>query len=104
MTREEHFEKGMEFFSEDKLPEAINEMKKALEVDPSYGDALHAIAMSFYHLDQIDEAIEYGEKFRELEPENGHAYTSLSMFYNAKGFIAKAEEMAAKAAHYAARE
>lgn len=104
MTREDYFEKGMELFSEDRLPEAIDELKKALEVDPAYGDALHAVAMSYYHLEKIDEAIEYGEQFRELEPENGHAYTSLSMFYNAKGFIAKAEEMAAKAAHYAARD
>ena len=97
MSREEHFEKGMELFSEDKLDEAIQELEKAIEEDPDYGDALHALAMSHYHLGDMDKAVEIGERFREIEPENVHAYTSLSMFYNAKGFIEKAEEMGAMA-------
>jgi tetratricopeptide (TPR) repeat protein len=98
MSREEHFEKGMELFASDRLDEAIEELGKALEVDPDYGDALHALAMSHYHQGDVDQAIQYGERLRQAEPENIHAYTSLSMFYNAKGFIAKAEEMGAKAA------
>ena len=36
-------------------------------------------------------------RLRSVEPDNTLAYTALSMFYNAKGMIAKAEEMGAKA-------
>jgi tetratricopeptide (TPR) repeat protein len=101
MSREDHYEKGMELFSEDRLDLAIKEFEQALQVDPDYGDALHALAMTYYHLDDLDKAVDLGERFRAAEPENVHAYTSLSMFYNAKGFIAKAEEMGAKAAQLA---
>jgi Tfp pilus assembly protein PilF len=98
MSKEMHLEKGMDYFTEDRFEEAITELEKALELDAHYGDALHAMAMTYYHSGDLDKAIEYGERMRKAEPENIHAYTSLSMFYNAKGFIEKAEEMGAVAA------
>lgn len=101
MSKETHYQNGMELFSEDRLAQAIEELNKALEYDAEYGDALHALAMSYYHLGDIDKAVEFGERLRSAEPGNIHAYTSLSMFYNAKGFIAKAEEMGEKAAELA---
>ena len=101
MTREEHFEQGMNHFVEDRLEDAIAEFEKAVALDENFGDALHALAMSHYHLSHVDEAIRWGEAMRKAEPDNVHAYTSLSMFYNAKGFIAKAEEMGARAAKLA---
>ena len=54
--------------------------------------------MTCYRQGDLDRAIELGEHLRGVEPDNIHAYTSLSMFYNAKGYIAKAEEMGAEAA------
>ena len=104
MSKETHYHIGMELFSEDRLEEAIAELKQALDQDQDYGDALHALAMSYYHLGDIDKALEFGERLRVAEPDNVHAYTSLSMFYNAKGFIAKAEEMGEKAARLAQQE
>jgi tetratricopeptide (TPR) repeat protein len=98
MSKMEFYQQGMELFSEDRLEEAIASLERAIEIDPEFGDALHAIAMSYYHLNRLDEAVDYGERLRKAEPDNIHAYTSLSMFYNAKGFIEKAEAMAARAA------
>lgn len=95
--KEEHYLRGMELFGEDDLDGAISELQRALVVDESYGDALHAIAMCCYHLGKLNKAVEYGERLRKAEPDNTLAYTALSMFYNAKGMIAKAEEMGAKA-------
>jgi len=97
MSKEEHYLKGMELFSEDRLDDAAAELDKALAIDPSYPDALHALAMTHYHRGDLDQAVEFGERLRRVDPGNIHAYTSLSMFYNAKGFIAKAEEMGAEA-------
>lgn len=101
MSKETHYLKGMELFAEDRLSDAIRELNKALEYDSEYGDALHALAMSHYHLGDLDKAVELGERLKLAEPANVHAYTSLSMFYNAKGLIAKAEEMGAQAAKLA---
>ena len=103
MPKEDHYYKGMDLFSEDKVELAIKELEKAVEEDPEYGDALHALAMSYYHAGEIEKAIERGEQFKGVEPGNVHAYTCLSMFYNAKGLIAKAEEMGATASELADR-
>lgn len=97
MTKEEYYEAGMDLFGEDQLDEAIAEFQKALQEDPDFGDVLHAIAMCHYHKKEYDKAIEYGERLRRVEPDNTLAYTSLSMFYNAKGWIQKAEDMGARA-------
>jgi tetratricopeptide (TPR) repeat protein len=101
MSKETHYQHGMELFAEDRLDQAIEELSKALEYDSDYGDALHALAMSYYHIGDLDKAVEFGERMRAVEPRNVHAYTSLSMFYNAKGLIAKAEEMGEQAAKLA---
>lgn len=97
MSAVEHYEKGMEYFGDDHLEEAIEELRMAVETEPDYGDALHALAMCYYHQRDYDRALEYGHRFREAEPSNALAYTSLSMFYNAKGMIKEAEDMGAKA-------
>ena len=95
--KRDYYIQGMELFGEDDLDGAISTLQKALELDESYGDALHALAMCCYHKGNLNKAVEYGERFRKVEPENILAYTALSMFYNAKGMISKAEEMGARA-------
>ncbi len=97
MSSEEHYKKGMEHFAEDQLELAIEELNKAVESDPQFGDALHALTMCYYHHKDLDQALKYGKQLQDLEPSNPLAYTSLSMIYNAKGMIQEAEEMGAKA-------
>ena len=97
MTKEEHYLKGMELFADDDLEGAVAELSKAVDIDPAYGDALHALAMCHYHNKDFTNAVKVGKRFQEVEPDNPLAYTSMSMFYNAQGMIAKAEEMGAKA-------
>jgi len=87
----------MEHFSEDRLEQAIQELIKAVEIKPDYGDAVHALAMCYYHQKDWDHALEYGKRLSELEPSNPLAYTTLSMVYQAKGMIPEAEDMGAKA-------
>ena len=97
MSKEKHYEKGMEYFGDDQLDLAIQELEKAVEEDAEYADALHALAMCCYHNKDLDGAIRHGTRFKEVEPENPLAYTSRSMFFQAKGWIEKAEEMGGKA-------
>ncbi len=104
MLASEHYEKGMDHFSEDRLDEAIAEFRQAVEQEPQYADALHALAMCHYHQGDYDHAVEWGERYREADPDSPLPYTSLSMFYQAKGMIAKAEEMGALAQEAARRE
>jgi Flp pilus assembly protein TadD len=86
----------MEFFTQDKLDEAAAAYQKALEEDPNYVDALHALAMTYGHQDKLDQAIEVAKRLIELAPDDELAYTSLSIFYQRKGMIAEAEQVAAQ--------
>lgn len=96
MSKEEHYNEGMEFFAQDKLDEAVAAYQKALEEDPNYVDALHALAMTYGHQDKLDQAIEVAKRLIELAPDDELAYTSLSIFYQRKGMIAEAEQVAAQ--------
>ena len=97
MTKEDHYNQGMELFAEGKLEEAVKAYRHALEAEPNYPDALHALAMALAHQDRLDEAIEVGKKLIEVSPDDELAYTSLSIFYQRKGMIAEAEHIGAKA-------
>jgi len=97
VTKEDYYYRGMEFFAEGKLDESIGAYEKALEEDPNYADALHALAMAYANKDRLDEAIELGKRLIQVDPGDELAYTSLSIFYQRKGMITEAEDIAAKA-------
>ena len=97
MNKEDYYNQGMEHFAQDRLDDAVAAYLRALDEDPSYGDALHALAMTYAHQEKIDQAIEVGKRLVEAAPEDELAYTSLSIFYQQKGMIAEAENIAAKA-------
>ena len=97
MSKEDHYNEGMEFFVQDKLDEAVTAYQRALQEDPNYVDALHALAMTYAHQERLDEAIQVGKRLIEIAPDDELAYTSLSIFYQQKGMIAEAEHIAAQA-------
>jgi tetratricopeptide (TPR) repeat protein len=97
VSREEHYLRGMELFAQEKLDEAVAAYTQALEEDPLYADALHALAMTYAHQDKLDQAIETAKRLIEAAPQDELAHTSLSIFYQKKGMIAEAEQIAAKA-------
>ncbi len=96
MSKEDFYNQGMELFAEEKFDEATDAYLRALEEDPTYADALHALAMTYSHQEKIDQAIEVGKRLIEATPDDELAYTSLSIFYQQKGLIAEAEAVAAQ--------
>ena len=92
MTKEDYFEQAVNAFGDDKLDEAIEMYKKALEVDPGYQDALHGLGMAFFNRGRVEEAIGAAQKLIELDQDDVLAHTSLSMFYQSQGRIEDAEK------------
>lgn len=97
MNKEDYYNQGMELFAQDRLDDAVAAYLRALDLDPNYADALHALAMTYAHQEKLDEAIEAGKRLIGVAPDEELAYTSLSIFYQQKGMIAEAEQIAAKA-------
>jgi tetratricopeptide (TPR) repeat protein len=92
MTKEEYFEQAVNAFGDDKLDEAIEHYRKALEIDPNYQDALHGVGMALFNSGRVDEAIVTAKKLIELDKDDVLAHTSLSMFYQSQGRIEEAEK------------
>ena len=97
MNKEDYYNQGMEHFAQDRLDDAVAAYLRALDEDPNYADALHALAMTYSHQEKLDQAIDVAKRLIEATPEDELAYTSLSIFYQQKGMIAEAEEVGAKA-------
>jgi tetratricopeptide (TPR) repeat protein len=92
MTKEEYFEQAVNAFGDDKLDDAIDNYRKALEIDPSYQDALHGLGMALFNSGKVDEAIVAAKKLIEIDQDDILAHTSLSMFYQSQGRIEEAEK------------
>jgi Flp pilus assembly protein TadD len=96
-TKEEHYQKGLGLFGQQKHEDAIAEYRAALALDPEWTEGLHALAMAQMHAGKLDDAIETGKRIVELDKEDPFAHTSLSMFYMRKGMVDEAEKEGAKA-------
>jgi len=97
VNKEDYYNQGMEHFAQERLDDAITAYLRALDEDPNYADALHALAMVYSHQEKLDQAIDVAKRLIEAAPDDELAYTSLSIFYQQKGMIAEAEEVGAKA-------
>src|SRR5207247_4376052 len=92
MSKEEYFESAVNAFGDDKLDEAIESYKKALEIDPNYQDALHGLGMALFNRGRADEAIATAKRLIELDQDDILAHTSLSMFYRSEEHTSEAEK------------
>lgn len=91
MTKEEYYDAGMAEFAQAEFERAIENYRRAVELDPNYFDAWHALGMAYLRAGKIAEAIEAGRRAVELNPNDMLAHTSLSMYYLKAGDKAAAE-------------
>src|SRR5262245_46358515 len=92
MTKEDFFEQAVNAFGDDKLDEAIDLYRKAIQIDPNYQDALHGLGMALFSGGKLEEAVATAKRLIEMDNEDILAQTSLSMFYQAQGKIEEAEK------------
>ncbi len=96
-SAEDHYYAGIDFFGEGKLPEAIAEYMRALELDPKFSDALHGLAQAYHAQQDFDRTIESARRILELDPDDILAWTAISRAYQRKGMVPEAEEAGNKA-------
>ena len=92
MTKEEYFEQAVNAFGDEKLEEAIESYRKALELDPQYQDALHGLGMAQFNAGRVEDAIQTAKRLIEIDQDDILAHTSLSMFYQSQNRIEEAEK------------
>jgi tetratricopeptide (TPR) repeat protein len=87
VNKEDFYNQGMEYFVQDRLDDAVAAYLRALDEDPNYADALHALAMTYSHQEKLDQAIEVAKRLIEAAPDDELAYTACQ-FLSAEGLIA----------------
>ena len=92
MTKEECYDQGMAEFSMAEFEKAIESYRKAVELDPNYFDAWHALGMAYLRAGKVQEAIAAGKRAVEISPNDMLGHTSLSMYYMKAGDKAAAEK------------
>jgi len=93
-TAEAHTFLGWAYSFEGRLDEAIAECKKAIDVDPSFGNPYNDIGSYLIHQGQLDEAIPWLERAitaKRYEPRH-YPHCNLGRVYRAKGLLNKAIE------------
>lgn len=72
-------EAGVKLAGEGKAPEAIESMRKAIQIFPEYFDAHLQIGNVFLKTDQLPDAIAELDKAREINPNDERAYQSFGL-------------------------
>jgi Tfp pilus assembly protein PilF len=93
-TAEAHTFLGWTFHFQGKIEEAIEECKRAIEVDPDFGNPYNDIGAYLITLGRYDEAISWLERALEApryEPRH-FPHFNLGRVYVAKGMLTKARQ------------
>lgn len=86
------YREGFEHFSCDRIDEAVDCYRRAVEAEPDLAIAWNGLSMTLRRKGDLDGAIEAGLKMAELEPDDPLSHTNLSILYQAKGMIREAED------------
>ena len=93
-TAEGHTFLGWTYHFQGKVQDAIAECKRAIEVDPDFGNPYNDIGAYLIALKRYDEAIpwlELATKAKRYDPRH-YPYFNLGRVYYAKGMINRAQE------------
>lgn len=92
-----HYLSGDDYLKKGLYPLAINEYKKAIEINPYYKEAHHGLGKAYYAQGLYEEAKTFLNKAIELEANYWQAHNDLALVYERQGLLGEARESYDKA-------
>jgi len=84
-------EAASEAFSRDRTGRAMELLERAIEICPSWADAIESLGVILGRLGRYSEAVEQMQRLLEVDPSSVMAHSNLSLFFNRLGDIEQAE-------------
>lgn len=84
---EHDYELGLTLKSEQRYREAVQEFKKAVEINPEFADAYYHLGLSYLKVGEPAEAIRYLLRLNQLEPGNLDAAIAAGKIYSRLGYF-----------------
>ncbi|HEY4045885.1 MAG TPA: tetratricopeptide repeat protein [Acidobacteriaceae bacterium] len=94
---EDLYYEGLDQLSAGQAAEAAKLLRRSLEADPGFLDAMHGLIRALRESGELDEALVVAQQLIALDPDDVLAHTSLSILYQLKGMIPEAEAEGLKA-------
>jgi serine/threonine protein kinase/tetratricopeptide (TPR) repeat protein len=88
-----HLSMGVRLYHKDRLLEAVDSFKKALELDPEYGEAWNGLAYAYADLEDYPAAIDALEHYAAVSPASINPIDSMAEMYFRLGDLDKAEQL-----------
>ncbi len=85
-----HFNLGLLYHKNNKLPEAIEEYKKAIQIDPFNTEAHNNLGMVYKDLGRYEEAVNHYQKALSIDPKYGKARHNLAVALYQQGDLERA--------------
>ena len=85
LKKRQLFESGLWFYRQGLYEKAIEEFKKAMEIDPNSVDIYQCLGDAFFRLGELDKARESYEKVRQLDPNNINVLENLGVIFANRG-------------------
>ena len=80
-----HLKKGVSFIKNKELEKAIDEFKKAIELNPSDGASYYNLGICYLRLGRFQEAVKPLETYVTFHPDKAFAYYNLGYVYTKIG-------------------
>ena len=77
----EYLKQGNEFSQNGQFAEAVDEYKKALDLEPENVDALTNLGVAYYNLGRLDDAIDQYSKAIDIAPNDADIHSNLAAAY-----------------------
>lgn len=92
-----HYNKGVKYWEEDKIKEAIKEYKEAIRIEPDHASAHYNLGLAYRQQGRVKEAIGEYKKAIRIEPNYVEAHCNLGAAFWIEGQIEEAIEEYKKA-------
>jgi serine/threonine protein kinase/Flp pilus assembly protein TadD len=88
--KQSHFDFG-DYLMDTDLPRAIEEITKALELDPQFGPALNSLGMIYRKTGDYEKSLEFYRRYSAVYPGDADPFDSMAWTYLRKGDLDRAQ-------------